>query len=50
MVPYSRDSGSLEVREPLRNYASLQRVPLPPPLKLDVDVVRILLEERQGER
>ena len=30
--------------------ASLQRVPLPPPLKLKLDVVELLLEERQTDR
>ena len=41
---------SKRLREPLRRARSLQRVPLPPPLNLDVDVVDVLLEERQGER
>lgn len=51
LVPYSgANANMLEVRKRLGRYASLQRVPIPPPLKIDLDVVDILLEERQGER
>ena len=50
IVPYAPEPESLMVRRPLRRYSSLQRVPLPPPSKLKVDVVDLLLEERQGER
>jgi hypothetical protein len=39
----------LRVRKPLRRVPSLQDVRLPPPLKLDVDAVALLLEERHVE-
>lgn len=50
LVPYSRESEPLAVRRPLQRYRSLQRVPLPPPLKLDNDIVSLLLEEREEKR
>ncbi len=50
LVPYSSDAEGLTIRKPLRRKRSLQSVPLPRPLKLDIDVVDLLLEERQGER
>jgi len=37
----------LIVREPVGHSPSLQRVPLPPPLKLEIDVVDLLLEDRR---
>jgi prevent-host-death family protein len=48
VVPYTEPE-PLGVRDPLGR-RRLQQVPLPPPLKLDVDVVELLLEERQAER
>ena len=50
IVPYEEDGASLTVRAPLPGAPKLQRVPLPPPLRLGRDVVRLLLEERQGGR
>jgi prevent-host-death family protein len=50
LVPYSRESEPLVVRQPLRKYRSLQRVPIPPPLKLDIDIVSLLIEERERKR
>lgn len=50
LVPFTADPGSLVVRRRLGRSSSLQRVPLPPPLRIGLDVVDILLEERQGER
>ncbi len=47
IVPMGR-TGVLRVREPAVK-GRLRDVPLPPPLKLDVDIVDILLEER-GDR
>lgn len=45
------DAGdALRVRAPSGRVRSVRDVPLPPPLRLDVDVVDVLLEERQGER
>lgn len=40
----------LRVRLPRRRYASLRKVPLPPPLRLAVDPVKILLEDRRKDR
>jgi len=50
LVPYASDAAGLTIRRPLRRRRSLQLVPLPGPLKLGIDVVDLLLEERQGER
>jgi prevent-host-death family protein len=49
LVPYAPAGEPLRVRSPLGTFRSLQKVPLPPPLKTGVDVVTVLLEER-GER
>lgn len=40
----------LRVRQPAKGAPPPNRVPLPPPLKLKVDIVALLLEERQGHR
>jgi prevent-host-death family protein len=45
-----RDRTSLRVRKPAPGAPPPNRVPLPKRLKLDIDVVRLLLEERQGHR
>ncbi len=50
IIPYSRGADSLPARKPLGRYPSLQRVPLPAPLDAGIDVVDMLLEERQGDR
>jgi prevent-host-death family protein len=48
IVPY--DGAALRVRPPV-SPVPLRQVPLPPPLDLGgLDVVDLLLEERQGER
>jgi hypothetical protein len=39
----------MTIRQPLGKYPSLQSVPLPPPVHLPLDVVSVLLEERQIE-
>jgi prevent-host-death family protein len=49
LVPYSRTS-PLRVREPVRRYATLAEIPLPPPIKLDTDPVELLLEDRRSGR
>lgn len=49
VVPYD-EPGPLSVREPPRGGSGLREVPLPRPLGLDLDVVDVLLEERQVER
>lgn len=53
LLDYSADAvdvADLIVRVPLRRYPNLQAVPLPPPLALDIDVVDLLMEERQPQR
>jgi prevent-host-death family protein len=49
IVPYDSDEGSLSVRRPAPG-TSLRDLSLPPPLKTDIDIVTLLLEERQGGR
>lgn len=48
LVPYASGAGRLQVREPTRAYRTLGGIPLPPPAKLSVDAVAILLEDRRG--
>lgn len=50
LLPYGAASEPLRVRKPLRRVPRLQDVRLPPPLKLKVDPVALLIEERQVER
>ena len=50
LVPYAPGGDLLEIRDPLHKYPSIQDVPLPPPLKIEGDIVDLLLEERQGSR
>jgi len=50
IVPYEDNSGSLKVRTAVPGAPRLNRVPLPPPLRLRVDIVKLLMDERQGER
>ena len=50
IVPYEDNSGSLKVRTAVPRAPKLNRVPLPPPLRLRVDIVKLLMDERQGER
>ena len=45
-----RDRAALRVRNPAPGTPPLNRVRLPKPAKLNVDVVKLLLEERQGHR
>jgi prevent-host-death family protein len=42
-----RDSAELRVQKPERGSAAPNRVPLPPPSTLKVDIVGLLLEERR---
>jgi prevent-host-death family protein len=44
------DQSALRVRKPAPGSPALNRVPLPKPAKLNIDVVQLLLEERQGHR
>ena len=45
-----RPSSALRVRRPGPGAPPPNRVPLPKPAKLPLDVVQLLLEERQGHR
>ena len=45
-----RGPATLRIRKPAPTTPAPNRVRLPKPLKLDVDVVELLLEERQGPR
>ena len=45
-----RDRTTVRVRKPARGAPSPNRVPLPKPLNVQIDVVRLLLEERQSHR
>jgi prevent-host-death family protein len=47
IVPYDGGIPPLTVRRRLPDSPPLHRVPLPPPLETDVDVVTLLLEERR---
>jgi prevent-host-death family protein len=49
IVP-ARERASLRIRKPAAGTPSPNRVPLPKPLALGIDVVDLLLEERQGQR
>ena len=48
LVPYG-PKGVLSVREPAAEYGKISDVPMPPPLRLKVDPVELLLEDRQSE-
>ncbi len=45
-----RAPSALRVRKPAPGSPPLNRIPLPKPAKLSIDVVSLLLEERQGHR
>jgi prevent-host-death family protein len=45
-----RERGKLRMRKPAPGAPALNRVKLPKPLKLNIDVVDLLLEGRQGLR
>jgi prevent-host-death family protein len=45
-----RDRPALRVRKPAPAAPPLNRVRLPKPAKLNIDIVDLLLEERQGHR
>ena len=48
LVPYVT-SGALVVREPVSSYRTLGDVPLPPPAKLNIDAVALLLDDRRAD-
>jgi prevent-host-death family protein len=45
-----RDRTTVRTRKPVPGTPPPNRVPLPKPLKVNVDVVQLLLEERQSHR
>lgn len=49
IVPIS-DRPGVRIRKPLANATALNKVQLPKPAKLKVDVLELLLEERQSHR
>jgi prevent-host-death family protein len=49
IVPF-RERSALRVRKPAPTAPPLNRVRRPKPLKLNLDVLQLLLEERQGHR
>jgi len=49
IVPIRDAREELAIRRPARGAPPPSRVPLPPPLRLDVDAVELLLEERRAE-
>ena len=49
IVPFTQ-RGALIVREPAKHYKALRDIRIPSPVKLDVDVVELLLEDRHKER
>lgn len=48
VVPYAV-RGPLVVRQPAGPYAAPRDVPLPPPVRLEVDAVALLLEDRRRD-
>jgi prevent-host-death family protein len=50
IVPYESGPGPLVIRRPEPGAPELQKVLLPPPLKVSHDIVELLLEERQTGR
>jgi antitoxin (DNA-binding transcriptional repressor) of toxin-antitoxin stability system len=50
IVPWKAGDGPLKLRAPLPGAPKLQRVPLPPPLRLRRDILKLLMDERQGDR
>jgi prevent-host-death family protein len=45
-----RDRATLRIRKPAPGTPPPSRVPLPKPLKVNIDVVQLLLKERQSHR
>jgi prevent-host-death family protein len=50
LVPYLQQTEMLTIRRPPTRSPGLHGVSLPPPLSRRIDVVALLLEERQSER
>jgi antitoxin (DNA-binding transcriptional repressor) of toxin-antitoxin stability system len=50
IIPWQESDVSLKVRPPVSGAPKLHEVALPTPLRTHVDIVKLLLEERQGDR
>ena len=52
LVPYAAATATagLLVREPVHAYATLGKIPMPAPARLDADAVDLLLEDRRRDR
>jgi prevent-host-death family protein len=50
IVPFEGEHGPLRVRSPRPGAPPLARVSFPPPLRLKIDILKLLAEERQNER
>ena len=50
VIPIEDKAGLLKTRPPLPHSPKLNRITLPPPLRLHKDILKYLLEERQVER
>jgi prevent-host-death family protein len=50
IVPYAPESAGLVIRRPAPGVGKLSQVRLPPPLETDIDIVALLMEERQPDR
>jgi antitoxin (DNA-binding transcriptional repressor) of toxin-antitoxin stability system len=50
IVPYDAERGPLTIRSPRAGAPTLAQVSLPPPLRMKLDIVELLAEERQPER
>lgn len=50
LVPYRPQGEMLTIRRPSGHSSALHDVPLPPPLPKRVDIVALLLEDKQPER
>jgi prevent-host-death family protein len=49
IVPYDAGAGVLVIRKPRPGAPRIQDIPMPPPVKLDVDVAEVLREERDED-
>jgi prevent-host-death family protein len=50
LVPVTPESAGLVIRRPTPGLGRLSQVRLPPPLQTDIDIVALLMEERQPDR
>ncbi len=50
IIPYRGQSRNLSIRKPAPGAPSPAEVPLPPPVHLEVDIVDLLLEDRESGR